>query len=237
MSLALKPDIHSSSDEYAARFSGSVGQWMLDVQTEALHACLDSRLDTILDVGGGHAQIAKPLIAAGKKVTVLGSTPDCAAQIGDEIDSGKLSFSVGDIVRLPFADKSFDAVVSFRILSHLDNWNELVAEMCRVARYAVIVDYPVWTSINILSPLLFQLKKLIEKNTRSFGLFSNAQMRREFSTHGFKQTGVHKQFVFPMALHRALKNTKISAQLENTARIMGLRSLAGSPVIGKFERE
>jgi hypothetical protein len=30
------PDIHSSSDEYAERFSGKVGAWMLEVQSEII---------------------------------------------------------------------------------------------------------------------------------------------------------------------------------------------------------
>ncbi len=68
-------DVSSSSDDYARRFAGAVGQWFLDIQTGITLDLLRELppAASVLDVGGGHAQVAPPLIAAGYDVTVIGS--------------------------------------------------------------------------------------------------------------------------------------------------------------------
>ncbi len=230
-------DIHASSDEYASRFGGEVGAWILSVQTKALESFLDPEIQSVLDVGGGHGQIALPLIEAHRSVTILGSSSLCAERLREQIDNGIISFQVGNLIELPYAAASFDCVVSFRLLSHCVAWKILIAELCRVARHAVIIDYPTWVSINFLSPLTFQLKRRIEGNTRTFTLFSSMEIRKEFKKHGFRLSGLEKQFSFPMAIHRALKNPSVSQTLEGIARSSGVTRLFGSPIIAKFVRE
>jgi hypothetical protein len=49
-------DVFTSSQEYASRFAGEVGKWLLSVQDEALLEALEpsvSRGGLLLDVGGG----------------------------------------------------------------------------------------------------------------------------------------------------------------------------------------
>ncbi|MEQ1893157.1 MAG: class I SAM-dependent methyltransferase [Planctomycetota bacterium] len=51
---------------------------------------------------------------------------------------------LGDLARLPFADRSFDAVVCCRLLHHLERAEDLarvVAELVRVSRDLVLVTY------------------------------------------------------------------------------------------------
>jgi len=43
---------------------------------------------------------------------------------------------------LPFKDKSFDAVIAFDILEHLENIHSAFDELCRVARSYIIVGLP-----------------------------------------------------------------------------------------------
>ena len=230
-------DIHASSDEYAARFGDATGQWMLAVQEHKLLRLLDDDITSVLDVGGGHGQIALPLCKAQRAVTVLGSSPVCAAQLTQEIDRGIISFKCGNLIELPFDDSSFNLVTSFRLMSHCAAWKTLISEMCRVSNHAVIIDYPVWLSVNILSQLLFSLKRRIEGNTRTFKLFSNREIIREFGLHGFRLERIERQFVWPMALHRALASPELSRTIESVARALLLRRFFGSPVIAKFVRE
>ena len=76
--LRETPDLVSSSDEYARRFGGPVGEYFLNVQTKIVRSFLPSPENCrVLDVGGGHAQLAVPLIADGYDVTVLGSDDCC----------------------------------------------------------------------------------------------------------------------------------------------------------------
>ena len=230
-------DVHASSDEYAARFGGRVGTWMLQAQEDALFNLLDSECTTVLDVGGGHGQIAIPLASHEHSVTVLGSSPVCAQRLTPYLENGTISFKVGNLIELPYQDKSFALVTSFRLISHCANWRTLVAELCRVSEHAVIIDYPVWLSVNFLTPLLFFVKRKIEGNTRTYRMFSTSELKREFKKHGFKLERSRKLFVWPMALHRALKNIPLSKNLEAPPRFLGITRLFGSPVVAKFVRE
>ena len=51
-------------------------------------------------------------------------------------------FATGNLLTLPFIDRAFDVVISYRLLPHVTNWEQLLSEMCRVAKTSVIVDYP-----------------------------------------------------------------------------------------------
>ncbi len=168
-------DVETSTAGYASRFAGPTGQWLLSVQSylflEQLSSLwVDSNEPiTLLDAGGGHGQIVEAIAGSKSqsrcKVTVLGSSKACQERLEPFIAAGNCTFQTGDMLTLPFADQSFDVVTSFRFIPHCDEWNRHIAELCRVARRAVIVDYPTYLSVNCLSPLLFQLKMTIEKNT------------------------------------------------------------------------
>ena len=190
---------------------------------------------SVLDVGGGHGQLAVPLCRAGWRVTVLGSDESCRHRIQSIVDSGACRFRVGDVVRLPFPDNSFDVALSFRLLTHCERWPELVRELCRVARQAVIVDYPTGQSLNAVAPALFGAKKKFEKNTRTWALFRHRQVIDEFAKNGFVPAETKKQFFLPMVLHRMLKCRAASAALEAFCRALGLTRRWGSPVIVRME--
>jgi len=233
-----QPDIETASADYARRFSGPVGEWFLRVQEHACLRLLDRRRGgTVLDIGGGHAQIAVPLARAGCSVSVFGSAPACAGRLRQQADAAgvEVAFDHGDLFQLPYADRSFDVVVSFRLLPHLQRWRALVAECCRVARHAVIVDYAPVVSANLLAPLLFHLKKGIEKNTRHYLVFFEGAVRKAFQTAGFQVTGRFDQFFVPMVVHRALGRPSWSQAAENAARRVGLTRGFGSPVILRAE--
>src|SRR5690349_4328256 len=105
-------DVHASSDEYAARFRDEVGQWMLTIQEQAVVSLLDQQCMSVLDVGGGHGQIALPLSRAHRSVTVLGSSPVCAERLREQIDNGMIAFRSGNLLDIPYDARSFDLVVS-----------------------------------------------------------------------------------------------------------------------------
>ncbi len=229
-------DIETSSDEYARRFAGPSGEWMLAVQERLTQRLLaEPPPASVLDVGGGHGQLAIPLAHAGYAVTVLGSAESCRRRIESILSDGRAQFVVGNVIALPFEDHSFDVVLAFRMLTHCEAWERLVAELCRVARRAVMVDYPTKQSLNILAPGFFNAKKRIEVNTRTWTLFRHAEVREAFKRVGWKRTRMAAQFFLPMVLHRMLKRRGLSAALESACRAMGLTWLAGSPVIARFE--
>lgn len=232
-------DIHTASTEYAARFSGAAGRWMLGMQeVMTLRQLAPFAGGMVLDVGGGHGQLALPLAARGWNVTVAGSDPSaCSTDVCAAADVGRLRYLSCDLLALPFPDRSFDAVLCFRLLTHCNAWERLVAELCRVARRAVIVDYPTGQSLNCVTPALFGAKKRIEKNTRTYTLFPHRRMAAAFAAHGYLRTALAKQFFLPMVLHRMLRCPPLSRLAEGTCRVLGLTAALGSPVIARYEPE
>jgi len=230
-------DIESASDDYARRFAGPSGTWMLTVQELGfLNLLAGAPGVTILDVGGGHGQLALPLSRGGWRVTVLASDPVCRHRIGAAVDAGQLAFVVGDLLRFPFPDRSFDTVVSVRMLTHCRRWEEFVGELCRVARRAVIVDYPTSQSANRIAPALFGAKKKLEGNTRHWRLFRHREVEEAFAAAGFSVAERRNQFFLPMVLHRLLRFLPASKALEAVAAALGFTRRWGSPVILEARR-
>jgi ubiquinone/menaquinone biosynthesis C-methylase UbiE len=191
---------------------------------------------SVLDVGGGHAQIAPPLVKAGYRVTVVGSAESCGERLKPWLDSDGCRFEVADLRALPYPDRSFDAVVCFRLLPHSISWTRLIASLCRVARQSVIVDYPSLRSVNILSDRLFALKKGIELNTRPFLMFTPRQIGDAFHGCGFAVREQRPQFLLPMALHRWANTATLSKIAETPGRLLGLTRWFGSPIIVRADR-
>jgi SAM-dependent methyltransferase len=230
-------DVETSSEGYARRFAGPVGRFFLERQAETTLDLLRSFPGaSVLDVGGGHGQVTGPLVATGHAVTVLGSDPSCEARVREWTAAGRARFVSGDLLAPPLGERSFDVVLSYRLLPHVRRWPELVATLARLARRAVIVDYPTRRSVNAAADLLFGLKKGVEGNTRPFTVFSDAEIECAFAGHGFAPTGRRPQFFFPMALHRALGSAVVAGGLEGAARALGLTRALGSPVILRLER-
>ena len=232
-------DLESSSEAYAQRFGGPVGRWFLQVQTRATLAALAGLGDgaRVLDVGGGHAQVAPPLIEAGYHVTVVGSAPACSQRLGPWLASGKCEFRVADLHDLPFEDAGFDAVVCYRLVAHSVNWTRLIGELCRVAARRVVIDYPSRRSVNVVSRRLFDLKRSVEGvMTRRFSLYGRQEIGDAFGAAGFQVTSEHGQFLLPMALYRLAGSATFARAAEWPARTLGLTQVLGSPVIVRADR-
>ena len=232
------PDIHSSTDDYATRFRGAVGQWFLEVQeTGTLKLLSGKPSQNILDAGGGHGQNIKGLLRAGHMITVQGSDASCKKRIQGYLDDSRIQFAEGPLLHLPFPDKSFDTVISYRMITHIPDYPQFIAELCRVAKESVLVDFSSLQSINYFSELFFNLKKGLEKNTRTFSMFRQKDLEKQFNKHGFFLHSRYGQFVFPMALHRMLKIKALCAFMESTVRFFGLSNIFGSPVIMRLDRK
>jgi SAM-dependent methyltransferase len=232
------PDIETSSEDYARRFSGAVGAYFLDVQTSiTLRLLAPWPGARVLDVGGGHAQLAPSLVANGYRVTVAGSEEVCRERLDRSLPPGSFEFRVCDLLHLPFPDRSFDVVLAFRLLAHLEGWQRSVAEMCRVADKALIVDYSDSRSFNSLYGPLFDWKRRLEGNTRSFITFRPGDVPAACRRHGFGRQVVQREFFVPMVVHRAVGRSGFSRTVEKASAALGLTRALGSPVILRAQRE
>jgi 2-polyprenyl-3-methyl-5-hydroxy-6-metoxy-1,4-benzoquinol methylase len=231
------PDIETSSMDYARRFAGKAGGYLLEAQARAVRAALrDLPPGSALDVGGGHGQLVDPLRRLGWSVTVQGTDEICCRNLRDLHGKRDCDFVRSDLHALPFEDRSFDLVIAVRLISHVDEWPLLLQEMCRVARVAVVIDYPSKTAVNVLVPLLFGLKRLLEGNTRRYISFWRRELVEQLAAHGFRATAEIKQLCLPMALHRLTRAAAPMRGAEAALRSIGMTRLIGSPVILRADR-
>ena len=96
--------------------------WVLDA------ACGTGRLRPSIETADG----ARRWIGVDASASMLGQGPRDGRSV------------LGDVHRLPFADRSFDAVVANRLLHHLRERDELeraIAELIRVSRGPVIASF------------------------------------------------------------------------------------------------
>ncbi len=232
-------DLASASDAYALRFSGGVGRWFLALQARIT---LEARAGLppgapVLDVGGGHAQLAPVLVAKGFRVTVVGSDRSCGRKLGPWMAAGQCRFHVADLQRLPYAAGAFSAVLCFRLLAHSVNWKGLIRELCRVAADRVVADYPSRRSVNVIADQLFAMKRSIEGPlTRPYAVYDRGEIAEAFTRSGFHVVREVPQFFMPMMLYRILRSEGIGRAVEWPARRLGVTRLLGSPIIVRADR-
>jgi SAM-dependent methyltransferase len=96
-----------------------------------------------LDVGAGDGNVAIPLAKAGAEVTALDPTPELfesgrarAAEAGVEIE-----WVEGDVMDLPFEDRSFDVVTSNFGAMFAPDHKRAAAELTRVGRRVIMTTW------------------------------------------------------------------------------------------------
>ena len=236
-SFSDQADADTATDDYARRFSGPVGSWFLEVQRRIVLELLAPWPGaTVLDLGGGHAQIAGALVQAGYRVTVAGSRETCRERLDRTLAPGSFAYRTADLLELPWEDRAFDVAVSLRFLSHVVHWQRFLGEMSRVARHAVLLDYADFWSFNLIGGPLFAAKRRIEQNTRRYHVFQRVQLEREFRAHGFGRPVARPEFLLPMVVHRAVGSAGLTRWTERACRMTGLTRLLGSPVLLRVER-
>jgi SAM-dependent methyltransferase len=231
------PDIETASEAYAQRFSGPAGIFLLDVQAKTVRRLLEAvpAAARVLEVGGGHAQLTPILLELGFDVWVQGSSPVCSRRLRPLIARpeycGRLHFVASNLWALPFRDMSFDLVLGVRLLAHVERWQELLAEMARVCRHRLLLDYPPIIGANAFERWMFRFKRHIEGNTRPYFCYSFGELSRALCSLGFERLSLEKQFFVPIVVHRALARQGLSRALERGSRTLGLTRLFGGPVL------
>lgn len=231
-------DLHSSSEVYARRFSGGIGEYFLLNQGNILRSCIPAtRKLKILEVGGGHGQSVDALIDRDYDITVLGTGAEIPDPIRAYVEEGTIRYVTGSFDSIPCDDNSFDVCICLRQLSHMVDPAALIGELSRVASQSVILDFAPLESFNALYPMLFKIKKRMERSTRQFTVFDSSEIERQFALNGFGVARQHRQYVLPMAVHRILGRPSISRFIEKQFARLGVTRRYGSPLILHVARD
>jgi ubiquinone/menaquinone biosynthesis C-methylase UbiE len=106
--------------------------------------------DRILDVGGGEGSHSVKLQDMGFKMVCVDINPDyikVSQQKGVESH-------VMDATALDYADNSFDLVLLFEVLEHVENFEDILKEAKRVAKKYVLITVPNSGDFKDLEPYL-----------------------------------------------------------------------------------
>ena len=234
-----QPDIHSATDGYAQRFASRAGQYFLQTQLKSVQRLIEPfSSGSVLDVGGGHAQVAPALVDAGYDVTVHGSNASCRTRPDRFIGADRYRFISGSLLSLPVEDQSFDIVIALRMMAHISEPMRFIDELCRVARKAVILDFSCHSAkIGGGARTSYRIKNWAEQNTtRQFRTQSPSEIAAAFQAQGLTPDQSIAQYALPMVLHRRLNCPPISRTLEGAARVTGITRLIGSPVVLRARR-
>ena len=86
----------------------------------------------VLDIACGAGYGADCLARTASSVTAIDLSPEAAAAALAAYPAENIAFLAADARRLPFANESFDLIVAFEVIEHLDNPHELLAEARRL---------------------------------------------------------------------------------------------------------
>jgi len=231
----------------AMRFSGPIGRLIADTQEERIAAFLapvEGR--RILDVGTGTGRAAIALAKRGAIVTGVDASAEMLAvaerraveALGRRSlgEGGAVTFARGDAHRLDFPDRAFDSVVCLRVLMHTPDWRASLRELCRVASARVVFDYPSLYSAAALQAVVRRVTQKMNPAVEAYRVFSPGAVARVLADAGFRVTGQHRQFVFPIALHKRVGSEAWTRRVEGAMERAGLMRLFGSPVTVVAER-
>ena len=89
---------------------------------------------TVLELATGTGLIAKNIVNAAAHIEATDASVGMIAEAKRDNQSAKLHFSVQDMFRLPYADKSFDVVIVSNALHIVPQPEKALAEIHRVLR-------------------------------------------------------------------------------------------------------
>ena len=89
---------------------------------------------TVLELAAGTGLIAKNIVNAAAHIEATDASAEMIAEAKRNNQSAKLHFSVQDMFRLPYADKSFDVVIVSNALHIVPQPEKALAEIHRVLR-------------------------------------------------------------------------------------------------------
>ena len=123
---------------------GLIARWHLQSVLEVVHKLVaQTGPVTLLDAGCGEGFVADYLHRRNPALSITGIDNSAEAIAYAESRFGRAAdFGVGSLLKLPYADNSFDTVVCSEVLEHIVEHEVAMGELKRVARNYVVVSVP-----------------------------------------------------------------------------------------------
>lgn len=221
------------------RFGGPIGELVAEAQAAViLQMAGDVSGRPVLDVGTGTGRAALLLASVGAEVTgVDASEPMLAIARERARGAGRsIRFLPRDAHALELADRSFDVAVSLRVLMHSPRWRVALSELCRVSSQRVIFDYPSARSAALFQSAFRRVAARFGIDTEPYRVFTDGDVAAALAGAGFQIRKVHRQFVLPIAVHKAIGSRSATTRIEALLDRAGLLRMVGSPVTVMAER-
>jgi SAM-dependent methyltransferase len=157
----------------------------------------------VLDVGAGFGRHAFEIARRGARVVALDYNDDevcgtrdtfaAMAKAGEIPEERYVGVLRGDATRLPFADNSFDAVITSEVLEHIQDDVAALAEMVRVlrprGRFAATVPSWLPETINWKLSDEYHAPEAVGGHVR---IYTATELRAKLRSAGLDVTGDHR---------------------------------------------
>jgi SAM-dependent methyltransferase len=159
--------------------------------------------DLVLDVGAGFGRHVFECARRGADVVALDYAEDevveTRATLGGMVDAGDIDIARfkgvlrGDATRLPFADESFDKVITSEVLEHIQDDVTAISEMIRVLKPGGMFSatVPAWgpEKINWLLSDEYHAPKSVGGHVR---IYSKTELAAKLRAAGLDLRGTHR---------------------------------------------
>ncbi len=226
-------------DYDADRFGGRFGRFLEARETALYLALLDGHDGAVLDAGAGTGKLSIPLMRAGRRVVALDFSPAMLTIARAKARRAGVAgaFAIADARTLCFRDRAFDCTVASRLLMHLPDWRAAIAELCRITRDTLIVDFPPPIGFaRIESAWKRRVRPRPAGAHRGYATISPPALAAQLAAHGFAVDRVTRGFFLPVRVHRWLDRPGVSRRIEAGFDRVGLTRRFGSPVTVRARR-
>ena len=137
---------HISQSYEQLRFGGLSGEWVNRRELSIVASVLPAG-GKVLDLGCGTGRLSLHLANLGYEVVGLDSSDEMLKVARSKLGSEKVVWLQGDVLALPLAPASFDAVVALRLAFHFPNPQPILAAATNVIRWGgvVVLDTYNWS--------------------------------------------------------------------------------------------
>ena len=116
-----------------------MGRWSRRLSSPFLEFAGTKRGDRVLDVGCGTGILTSALADRGSKAVGIDASEAYITEARRHRSHAEVTYELGDVRQLSYADSSFDVCVSTLVLDIIPEFDQVVREMRRVTRPGGVV--------------------------------------------------------------------------------------------------